>query len=93
MPEKSDGMLVQLTLQIPDEETVAEIAQQYDLDCIYRSDSDTYYYEFPVTWADSNTIVKTSIDAETGEVIEAESNVFAYLYADGNDVFSDAVTL
>ncbi|MCD8219142.1 MAG: hypothetical protein LUC50_01940, partial [Ruminococcus sp.] len=70
-----DTGLFEILFEIPDEETVEAIAEEYGLEKQY--DDGVWYYEFPVTWADKAMDGGWTIS--DGEVAWVESPRFQYM--------------
>lgn len=86
--QETDGIMLYMTLCLPDEETVVRIALNHDLK-LQVNDNGEYYYAFPLTWAEQGLSDLMSTDTDTTE----ETYLFEYFNRGMQDIFDDLVTL
>lgn len=91
-PSDASTTALQLLFQIPDEDTVLEIAETYGLAAETAEDG-TYYVAFPVSWAEADAEDTETLTDENGETTTTSSRVFSYLDENGVERFDDCVTL
>lgn len=91
-PSDASTTALQLLFQIPDEDTVLEIAETYGLAAEAAEDG-TYYVAFPVSWAEADAEDTETLTDENGETTTTSSRVFSYLDENGVERFDDCVTL
>lgn len=91
-PSDASTTALQLLFQIPDEDTVLEIAETYGLAAETAEDG-TYYVAFPVSWAEADAEDTETLTDEDGETTTTSSRVFSYLDENGIERFDDCVTL
>ncbi len=84
--------LVEMSIEIPDEDTVKAIAAQYGIE-LQTDENGVSYYEFPVIWADQAVDGGWTVDGD-GNQVWVEGNRFQYMDASGAvDLFGTQVGL